>query len=139
VEEKVIPPKSCTPFIKLSDGKSRHLVLDRFFTFLFNQEWFIASSFAPKWAESLYPAQRTEKFNAPGTKNDTCACLYYFKLSPSDQIGRIFAYWVVVYIGQFYEIIELVQIFLLLFSTVKIMHNKMPSGNTESNPKDDTS
>jgi hypothetical protein len=37
-------------------------------------------------------------------------------------MGRIVAYWLLVSLGNFIKITEVAEIFLLFFSTVKVMH-----------------
>jgi hypothetical protein len=39
-----------------------------------------------------------------------------------DQIGRIFAHWVIVHFGQFFEITEVAQIFGVPISMVKVLY-----------------
>jgi hypothetical protein len=42
--------------------------------------------------------------------------------SQGDQIGRIFAYWAIVFFGAFLKITEVAQIFVLLFTKLQVMY-----------------
>jgi hypothetical protein len=67
--------------------------------------------------ENLWPIPLSAQLSRTDIDVHIYMCLYQ-----GDQIGRIFARWVIVYFGQFFTIAQVARIFGTHISTIKVKH-----------------